>query len=177
MHVELRAGEPFCRLRLVRQPVPQSPAALPDPASRTHGASAAEGQFAVVDAGSRPSGHGEVPPPTFPPAALSTRAESRCCSTVMEYEVVEGRELALTLLRSIGLISPDNPTGRSTRGWSSPCRAQCLGPREHRLRALPALGSWVEAGVLEQMEAYQHPFLTAPGRAGKRPCRKAPGSS
>ena len=38
-----------------------------------------------------------------------------------------------------------------------------LGPRSIGFALFPHSGSWSEAGVLEQMEAYQHRFLTAPG--------------
>jgi mannosylglycerate hydrolase len=83
----------------------------------------------------------------------------------MEYEVVDGRELALTLLRSIGVISrPDNPYREVNAGPEVALSdAQCLGPWSIGFALFPHTGSWLEAGVLEQMERYQHPFLTAHG--------------
>ncbi|HJV29670.1 MAG TPA: hypothetical protein VJ645_04060, partial [Gaiellaceae bacterium] len=71
-YVELRAGEPFVRLRVsfdnpaddqrVRLHVP-----LPRPALHSY----AEGQYAVVERGLRAEGgHGEVPLPTFPASSF-----------------------------------------------------------------------------------------------------------
>jgi alpha-mannosidase len=172
MQVELRAGEPFCRLRVsfdnpcrnhrLRFRIP-----LPEPT----GASAAEGQFSVVERGlETEGGHGEVPLPTFPARGfVDAGGVAVLLDHVMEYEVVEGRELALTLLRSIGLISrPDNPYREVNAGpeLALPA-AQCLGPWSIGFALFPHSGSWFESGVLEQMEAYQHPFLTAPGQGGQ----------
>ena len=78
-----------------------------------------------------------------------------------------GRELALTLLRSIGLIS------RSAHAYrESPAgpeleipAAQCRGPWSIGFALFPHAASWHEAGVLEQLERYRHPFLVAPGAA------------
>ena len=121
----------------------------------------------MSSAGSRAEGgHGEVPLPTFPARGfVDAGGVAVLLDHVMEYEVVEGRELALTLLRSIGLISrPDNPYREVNAGpeLALPA-AQCLGPWSIGFALFPHSGSWLEAGVLEQMEAYQHRFLTAPG--------------
>jgi alpha-mannosidase len=85
---------------------------------------------------------------------------------VMEYELVDGgRELALTLLRSIGLISRsvhpyrDDPAGPEVAILA----AQCRGPWSVRFALFPHSGAWHEAGVLAQLERYRHPFLTVRG--------------
>jgi alpha-mannosidase len=178
--VELRAGEPFCRLRVsfenrvsdhrVRFHIP-----LAEPAE----VSSAEGQFAVVERGlEAEGGHGEVPLATFPARGfVDGGGVAVLLDHVVEYELVEGRELALTLLRSIGLISqPDNPYREVNAGpeLALPA-AQCLGPWSIGFAVFPHRGSWLEAGVLEQMERYQHPFLTAPGSGKQTPVPKGAG--
>jgi alpha-mannosidase len=166
--VELRAGEPFCRLGVsfdnplsdhrVRFHVP-----LAEPAER----SAAEGQFAVVERGlTAEGGHGEVPLPTFPARGfVDAGGVGVLLDHVMEYELVDGRELALTLLRSTGLISrSDNPYREVNAGPEVPIpAAQLRGPWSIRFALFPHEASWNVAGVLREMEHYQHPFLTAPG--------------
>jgi mannosylglycerate hydrolase len=162
--VELRAGEPFCRLRVsfdnprgdhrVRFHVP-----LPKPAT----ASAAEGQFAVVERGlEAEGGFGEHPLPTFPAYGfVAAGGVAVLLDHVMEYELVEGRELALTLLRSIGLISRsahryrESPAGPEVEIPD----AQCRGPWSVSFGLLRHDGAWHEDGVLEQLERYRHPFL------------------
>jgi alpha-mannosidase len=167
--VELRAGEPFCRLRIsFDNPCRNHRLRFHIPLPGHAEASAAEGQFAVVERGlEAEGGHGEVPLPTFPARGfVDAGGVAVLLDHVLEYELVEGRELALTLLRSIGLISrPDNPYREVNAGpeLALPA-AQCLRPWSIGFAVFPHLGSWLEAGVLEQMEHYQHPFLTAPGR-------------
>ncbi|MGH8937536.1 MAG: glycoside hydrolase family 38 C-terminal domain-containing protein [Acidimicrobiia bacterium] len=166
--IELRAGEPFCRLRVdfenlcrdhrLRLHIP-----LPHQVDRSW----AEGQFAVVERGlTAEGGHGEVPLPTFPARGfVAVEGAAVLLDHVMEYEVVKGRELALTLLRSIGLISRNTNAYREEPAGPevSIPGAQCLGPWSVELGVYPLAGSWVEAGVLTQMEQYQHPFLVAHG--------------
>jgi alpha-mannosidase len=84
----------------------------------------------------------------------------------MEYELVdEGRELALTLLRSIGLISRSAHAYREDpAGPELPIpAAQCRGPWSVGFALFPHGGAWHEAGVLAQLERYRHAFLTVPG--------------
>ena len=125
--LELRAGEPFVRVEVsfenrsrdhrVRFHVP-----LPGPAT----GSAAEGQYAVVERGLEvEGGHGEVPLPTFPARGfVQTEGVTALLDHVVEYEVVDGRELALTVLRSFGWISRNgNPVPRgSGRSGDRRCR-------------------------------------------------------
>ena len=86
---------------------------------------------------------------------------------VTEYELVDGRELALTVLRSTGLISRnDNPFREDPAGPEVPVPgAQLLGPWRFGFALLPHAGSWHGDGILAASEAYHHPFLTARGTA------------
>jgi alpha-mannosidase len=172
MHVELRAGEPFCRLRVsFDNPCRNHRLRFHVPLPERTKASAAEGQFAVVERGlEAEGGHGEVPLATFPARGfVDAGGVAVLLEHVMEYEVVEGRELALTMLRSIGLISrADNPYREVNAGpeLALPA-AQCLGPWSAGFALFPHSGSWLEAGVLDEMEGYQHRFLTAPGEGSQ----------
>jgi alpha-mannosidase len=166
--IELRAGEPFCRVRVsfenrrlnhrLRFHIP-----LPERAET----SAAEGQFAVVERGlEAEGGHGEFPLPTFPARGfVAAGGLAVLLDHVMEYELVGGRELALTLLRSIGVISrPDNPYRQVNAGPEVPLpEGQLQRPWSIGFVLLPHAGSWQEGGVLAETERYQHPFLTAAG--------------
>ncbi len=166
--VELRAGEPFARVRVsldnqcsdhrLRFHVP-----LPERADL----SAAEGQFAVVERGlDAEGGHGEVPLATYPARGfVDAGGVAILLDHVLEYELIDGRELALTLLRSVGLLSRTlHPYRKVPAGPELPVpAAQLRGPRSVGFALFPHLGSWQDDGVLEQMERYQHPFLAAAG--------------
>ena len=173
MCIEVRPGEPFCRLRIsfdnpsrdhrLRFYIP-----LPEPAAVSH----AEGQFAVVERGlDAEGGHGEVPLPTYPARGfVDAGGVAVLLDHVMEYELLQGRELALTLLRSIGIISrADNPYREVNAGPEVALpAAQLVGPWSVGFALFAHTGSWLEAGVLAQVERYQHPFLTALG-TGEHP--------
>ncbi|MGR6319481.1 hypothetical protein Q2K19_28500 [Micromonospora soli] len=171
--VEVRAGERFARLRLsfdnrcddhrVRLHLP-----LPAPAA----ASYAEGQFAVVERGlTAEGGGGEVPLPTFPANGFVAAGGPEGSLGVLltqptEYELVDaGRELAVTVLRSIGMLSRnrhalrDEPAGPQL---PTPL-AQCRGERSVDLAVLPYRGDWDPAGVATAAEAYRHGLLAFPG--------------
>jgi alpha-mannosidase len=176
--LELRADEPFVRVSVsfdndsmdhrVRFHVP-----LPAPVT----GSSAEGQFAVVDRGLQlEAGHGEVPLPTFPAVAFAgVDGCSVLLDQVTEYEVVDGRELALTLLRSFGLISRNaNPYREDPAGPEVPVpAAQLLGARSFRFALVPHAGRWRDAGTRAAAERYRHPFAvvrsTGPGDAPATP--------
>jgi alpha-mannosidase len=166
--LELRAGEPFVRVAVsfenrstdhrVRFHIP-----LPRPVT----GSSAEGQFAVVERGLElEGGHGEVPLPTFPAVSfLSVDGCSVLLDQVTEYEVVDGREIGLTLLRSFGLISRNaNPFREDPAGpeVSIPA-AQLLGARSFRFALLPHEGGWATSGTPTAAERYRHPFVVARG--------------
>jgi len=147
---------------------------LPEPVE----GSSAEGQFGVADRGLiEEAGHGEVPTPTFPAHGfVHVAGATVLLDHVTEYEVVDGRELALTVLRSTGLISRnDNPFREDPAGPEVPVPgAQMVGPWRFAFGLLPNGGSWDAPGVADAVEAYQLPFATAAGRAGRR--RVRPGS-
>jgi alpha-mannosidase len=167
-HVEVRPEEPFCRLRVsFDNPRGNHRLRFHIPLAERADVSHPEGQFAVVERGlDAEGGHGEVPLPTYPARGfVDAGGVAVLLDHVLEYELVEGRELALTLLRAIGLISRhDNPYRKVNAGPEvALAAAQLRGPWSVGFALYPHIGSWEEAGVLEQMEHYQHPFLTAPG--------------
>lgn len=170
MHVELRAGEPFVRLRVsFDNPCADHRLRFHVPLAGAAGSSWAEGQFAVVERSSPPEGgHGELPLPTYPARGfVDAGGVAILLDHVMEYELIDGRELALTVLRSTGLISrSSNPYRGEPAGPEVAIpEAQRRGPWSVGFGLFPHAGHWAEAGVLEQMERYQHAFLTAPGIA------------
>jgi Glycosyl hydrolases family 38 N-terminal domain/Alpha mannosidase middle domain/Glycosyl hydrolases family 38 C-terminal domain len=170
---ELRAGEPFVRIRIafdnecddhrVRVYVP-----LVTATDRTR----AEGQFAVVE---RPrlqeAGFGEEGLGAYPASAfVAAGGVALLFEHVAEYELVGERELAVTALRSVGLVSrAANPYRRVNAGPELPIpAAQLHGPQTFSF----AWCADVEH-VLEHAEQYRHPFLTSPGGAGD--LREQPG--
>jgi alpha-mannosidase len=166
--IELRAGEPFLRVRVafdngsrdhrVRWHIP-----LPESVN----GSDAEGQFAIVHRGLElEGGHGEVPVPTFPAVAfVGVDGCAVLLDQVTEYEVVDGRELALTILRSFGLISRNaNPYREDPAGPEVPVpAAQLLGTRAFAFALMPGRGSW-STETLGAAERYRHPFEVVRGR-------------
>ncbi|GAA2679320.1 hypothetical protein GCM10010412_062930 [Nonomuraea recticatena] len=163
--VELRAGEPFVRLRVefdnrcsdhrVRLHVP-----MPAPAT----SSFAEGQFAVVERGlTSEAGCGETPLPTFPASSwVSAGGVAALLEHVTEYELVDG-ELALTLLRSVGYLSRNrNALRPEPAGPQLPTpAAQSRGLRTVNMALMPHTGSW--AAVPPAAEVFRHDLLAVPG--------------
>jgi len=162
--LEQRAHEPFLRIRIefdnpcddqrVRVHVP-----LREPATY----SLAEGQFAFVQRGREPEGgYGEVALPTYPASSLvAAGGITLLLDHVTEYELLEG-ELALTVLRSTGLISRhDNRYREDPAGPSLPIpAAQMHGPWSFSFAYLPSIDD-----VLENAEAFRLPFQTAGGHS------------
>ena len=167
--VELRAGEPFVRLRVsFDNPCRDHRVRLHVPLARPAASSFAEGQFAVVERDtSAEGGHGEVPLATFPARGfVDAGVAAVLLDHVLEYELLtDPPELALTLLRAVGQISRnahrfrEEPAGPEV---ATPA-AQCLGPWSVGLGVLPHAGPWHADGVLEQAERFQHELLAAPG--------------
>lgn len=167
--VELRAGEPFVRLRAsfdnrcddhrVRLHLP-----LPQEATTSF----AEGQFAVVERGlTAEGGGGEFPLPTFPANGFVAAGGLAVLLTQpTEYEVIEG-ELAVTLLRSIGMLSRNRHALRDEpAGPQLPTpQAQCHGEQVFDLALMPFSGDWHGSGVLPAAETYRHEFLAFAGTA------------
>jgi alpha-mannosidase len=169
MTAELRSGEPFLRLGVtfenrsddhrVRFHVP-----LPRPAQSSH----AEGQFAVVERGTvGEGGYREEPLATFPAHGwVDAGGMAVLLDHLAEYELTdEGREVALTLLRSTGLISRnDNPYRQDPAGPEIAIpNAQMRGRWQMTFGLLPHAGDWAEGGVADAAERYRHGFVTAPG--------------
>jgi mannosylglycerate hydrolase len=168
MALELRAGEPFVRVEVTFENRSRDHRVrfhVPLPARAT--GSSAEGQYAVVERGLEvEGGHGEVPLATFPARGfVQTEGVSALLDHIVEYEVVDGRELALTLLRSFGWISRNaNPYREDPAGPEVPVPgAQLIGERSMRFALMPHAGSWAAAGVVAVAERYQHPALVARG--------------
>ena len=175
MHVELRAGEPFVRLRLEWQNVTRDhrlrlhvPTA--EPAEVSH----AQGQLAVVERGrTAESGPvGEYPLPTFPAERfVDAGGVGVLLGRTVEYEIVEdtegGTELAVTVLRSIGYLSRNvHPYRSEPAGPQLPTPdAQALGPCLVSLAVMPHQGSWAQAGVADATEAFLHPVVLTRGAA------------
>ena len=114
-------------------------------------------------------GHGEVPLPTYPARGFVHAAGvSLLFDHLTEYELVDdGRELAITVLRSFGLISRNaNPYREDPAGPEVPVPdAQRIGPWTFSFAMMPHAGGWSEAGVLDAAERYQHPLLAVRGTA------------
>ena len=167
-HLELRRAEPFLRIRVafdnpcddhrVRFHVP-----LPEPAA----GSSAEGQFAIVERGLEPEGgYGERPLATYPASTfVDAGGLAVLLDHVTEYEVVRGTALALTVLRSTGLISRNvNPYRLDPAGPEIAIPgAQSRGPVEMSFALFPHAGAWHAAGVPAAAERYLHPFLLIAG--------------
>ena len=167
--VELQQGEPFVRLHLSwENRSSDHRLRLHVPLGRPSATSHAEGQFAVVERGLRAEAGsaGEYPIPTFPASGFVDAGGAAVLLTrTVEYELLEDGELAITLLRAIGLLSRnvhpyrDDPAGPQLE---TPA-AQCLGPAEVSLAVMPHDGSWLAADLVAAAERYRHPLVHRPG--------------
>jgi len=170
--LELREGEPFVRVRIAfDNPAADHRLRFHVPLPRRAASSFAEGQFGVVErAGAPEGGWGEVPLATYPARGfVAAGGLAVLLDHVTEYEVLDERELSLTVLRATGLISRaanpfrDDPAGPEV---AIPA-AQCRGPWSFGFALYPHDGAWAEADVAPWAERYHHPFVTASG-AGAR---------
>jgi alpha-mannosidase len=174
MRVELHAGEPFVRIELAFENRSDDHrvrfhAPLPRPAS----ASFAEGQFAVVERGlTAEGGYREEPLATFPAHGwVDAGGLAVLLDHVVEYELVGGgAEIALTLLRSTGLISRNaNPYRQDPAGPELAIPdAQMRGGWRIGFALLPHPGSWQDGGVGAAAERYRHPLTWAYGSGGPK---------
>ncbi|MEV0665558.1 alpha-mannosidase [Actinomadura luteofluorescens] len=165
---ELRAGEPFLRLHVTfDNRCDDHRVRLHLSLPRQAGSSFAEGQFAIVERGpTAEGGFGERPVPTFPASGfVAAGGLAVLLEHVTEYEVLGGREMALTLLRSIGYLSRDRNAYRDQpAGPQLPTpRAQCRGERTVGLAIMPYSGEAPGTDVLQAAETYRHDLLTAVG--------------
>jgi alpha-mannosidase len=166
---ELRAGEPFLRLRVTfdnrcADHRVRLHAALP----RQAGASFAEGQFAVVERGlAAEGGFGERPLPTYPANGfVAAGGLAVLLEHATEYEVTGGgREIALTLMRSVGYLSRDRNAYRDQpAGPQLPTPgAQSRGERTVGMAIMPYAGDRPGDDVVEAAERYRHDLLAAAG--------------
>ncbi|MGI8873021.1 MAG: alpha-mannosidase [Egibacteraceae bacterium] len=167
--VEVRAGEPFARLRVaLRNPVPDHRLRFHVPLPGRVERSFAEGQFAVVERGlEAEGGHGEHPLPTYPAHGfVAVDGVAALLNHVTEYEIVaDGTELALTVLRATGMISRNaNPYRSDPAGPQVAIPgAQLLEPCALEFALHPHRGAWHQAGVVEAAEAYRLPFMVERG--------------
>lgn len=167
--VEVRAGEPFARLRVaLHNPARDHRLRFHVPLPGRVERSFAEGQFAVVERGlEAEGGHGEHPLPTYPAHGfVAVDGVAALLNHVTEYEIVaDGTELALTILRATGMISRN----------ANPYRSEPAGPQiaipgaqllEHcalEFALHPHQGAWHEAGVVEAAERYRLAFMVEHG--------------
>ncbi|MFL6028748.1 MAG: alpha-mannosidase [Gaiellaceae bacterium] len=168
--LEQRTHEPFLRVRIaLDNPCDDQRVRVHVPLREHADGTLAEGQFGIVDRGTAPEGgYGEVALATYPASAfVAAGGIVLLLDHVTEYELV-GDELALTVLRSTGLISRnDNRYREDPAGPSLPIpAAQMRGPWSFSFGYLPGMDD-----VLENAERYRLPFLTAAGT--KRDARLA----
>ena len=171
MDVELRAGERFVRISLAFDNRSDDHrvrfhATLPRQATSSH----AEGQFAVVERGlSGEGGYREEPLATFPAHGwVDAGGLAILLDHLAEYEVTDaGRELALTVLRSTGLISRNaNPFRQDPAGPEIAIpNAQMRGRWRIAFALFPHAGDWLTGGVPAAAEAYRHSLTWAHGAA------------
>lgn len=168
--VELRAGEPFARIEIAfENPARDHRVRFHIPLPARTDRSFAEGQFAVVERGlTMEGGHGEYPLPTFPAHGLvAADGVTVLLDHLTEYELVDGSELAITLLRATGLISRDvhpwraEPAGPVIAAPSG----QGLGERRVGFAVLPSAGP-PGPEALRALESYRNPFHALPGTGG-----------
>jgi Glycosyl hydrolases family 38 N-terminal domain/Glycosyl hydrolases family 38 C-terminal domain/Alpha mannosidase middle domain len=160
--LEQRTHEPFVRIRIdFENPCENQRVRVHVPLREPAQTSFAAGQFAVVERGREvEGGHGEVPVPTYPAQGfVAAGGIALLLEHVTEYELLDG-ELAVTVLRSTGLISrADNPWREENAGPEVPIpAAQMRGPWSFSFAYLPSTED-----VHTHAEAYRHPFLTARG--------------
>ncbi|MFC6879240.1 alpha-mannosidase [Actinomadura yumaensis] len=167
--VELRAGEPFLRMRVTfDNRCDDHRVRLHMPLPRMASSSFAEGQFAVVErALTAEGGFGEKPLPTYPASGfVAAGGLAVLLDHVTEYEVVEdGREMALTVLRSTGFLSRDRNAYRDQPAGpqlATP-NGQCRGQRSVALAVLPYEGERPPHTVIQAAEHFRHDLLTAEG--------------
>jgi alpha-mannosidase len=133
----------------------------------------AEGQFAVVE---RPrlqeAGFGEDGLGAYPASAfVAAGGVALLFEHVAEYELAGANELAVTILRSVGLISrAANPFRRVNAGPEHPIPAAQM----HGAHAFSFAWCGDPHQALDCAERYRHPMLTAPGGTGEKSAHSGP---
>jgi alpha-mannosidase len=180
--VELRAGEPFVRVSVAfENRADDHRVRFHAPLPRAADASHAEGQFAVVERGlSGEGGYREEPLATFPAHGwVDAGGMAVLLDHLGEYELTgDGSEIALTLLRSTGLISRNaNPFRQDPAGPEMAIpNAQMRGPWRMGFALLPHAGGWADGGVAAAAEAYRHGYPWAHGAAAPHAAWPPPGA-
>ena len=119
-----------------------------------------------------------MPLPTFPASAfVAAGGIAVLLDHVSEYELLDGRELALTVLRSTGWISRNtNPYREDPAGPEVAIPdAQMRGPWSFSFALYAYEGDRPGPDVLEQAERYRLPFLALPGAGEPGELRRADG--
>jgi mannosylglycerate hydrolase len=132
--------------------------------------SASEGQFAVTERGlTGEGGWGEFPLPTFPAYGFASAGPATILvEHATEYEAVDGKELAVTLSRSVGSISVNlHPLRDEPAASEIPIPgAQELGSLfEAKLALLVDGGGWKGARAVGTAEVFRSRPLVVRGRA------------
>lgn len=174
MLVELRAGEPFVRLTVsLVNSVRDHRLRLHVPVGCRVDESFGAGQFDVTRRGrTAEGGWGEFPLPTFPATSFVSVGHAHVLlQKLTEYEVVPaeaGDELAVTLLRAVGMMSINvHPLRDEPAGSEIPVPgAQYLGTEvTTALAVLPHAGGWEAAEAARWSEVFRHDPLVRRGRA------------
>jgi alpha-mannosidase len=175
MLVELRRHEPFVRLSLeFINTVRDHRLRIHVPLGEAVEESFAAGQFDVTRRGrAAEGGWGEYPMPTFPATGFVSAGNAHVLlAKLTEYEVVnapfDGDELALTLLRAVGLMSVNvHPLRDEPAGSEIPVPgAQYVGRAVRtRLGVLPHSGGWEAAEAARWAELFRHDPVVWPGAA------------
>lgn len=182
--VEVRAGEPFVRLTVsLVNTVSDHRLRLHVPVGGRAEHSFGAGQFDVTRRGrAGEGGWGEFPLPTYPATSFVSAGDAHVLlAKLTEYEVVSGAEqdeLALTLLRAVGMMSVNvHPLRDEPAGSEIPVPgAQYLGTEvTTQLAVLPSAGGWEEAEVARWAEHFRHEPLVVRGRAAAGGALPAPG--
>ncbi len=175
--VELRHGEPFLRVRvsLVNNVRDHRLRVLVPTGERDVTESSSGGQYGVTTRGrTAEGGWGEYPLPTFPATRFIHAGRAGVLlNKLVEYEVVDGAEagsdIALTIVRSVGLMSVnvhplrDEPAGSEI---ATPGAQYMATPVELSFAIdLGALNGWAESTIVEHADVFRFEPIVAPGRS------------
>ncbi len=169
--VELRSGEPFARIEVrFENRSDDHRVRFAVPLAREAASSFAEGQLAVVErpAAAAEAGHGEVPLPTHPARSfVDAGGVAVLTAHIVEYELTDQAELAITLLRATGLISRnDNPYREDPAGPQIAIPdGQMHGRWSIAFALMPHAADWLTDGVAAAAESYRHDLLVVAGVA------------
>lgn len=172
--ISLRAGEPFLRARIdIENGATDHRVRVLAPLPFASEHSWADGAFDVARRELHAEGGDhEIGLPTFPSRRWVDVGDGSNGLAVFhrgtpEYEVLDGRTLAVTLLRCVGWLSRQGMAYRA--GPAGPMLqtpgAQMVGEHRLELALYPHAGTWSEAGVHEAAEAFAHPAVATVVRA------------